>query len=88
YLAVAGGIDVPVVLGSRSTDLKAGFGGHQGRALKRGDKLPIGDASAASAAVHGPAFGVRSPRWSGLALRADEHSQHVTLRVLPGPEFD
>jgi allophanate hydrolase subunit 2 len=40
YLAVAGGIDVPVVLGSRSTDLKAGFGGHQGRALKRGDKLP------------------------------------------------
>ncbi|MCP1571776.1 biotin-dependent carboxylase-like uncharacterized protein [Herbaspirillum rubrisubalbicans] len=88
YLAVAGGIDVPLVLDSRSTDLKAGFGGHQGRPLKRGDKLPIGDAQAASRAVHGPAFGVRSPRWSGLALRADEHSQHVTLRVLPGPEFE
>ncbi|KAF1046678.1 MAG: putative protein YbgK [Herbaspirillum frisingense] len=88
YLAVAGGIDVPLVLDSRSTDLKAGFGGHQGRALRRGDKLPLGDAQQAEAAVHGPAFGVRSPRWSGLALREDEHSRHVTLRVLPGPEFD
>lgn len=88
YLAVAGGIDVPLLLGSRSTDLKAGFGGHEGRALKRGDKLAIGDAQAAARAVHGPAFGMRSPRWSGLGLRADEHSQHVTLRVLPGPEFE
>lgn len=88
YLAVAGGIDVPPVLGSRSTDLKAGFGGHQGRALKRGDKLPIGDAAHAAAVAHGPAFGVRSPRWSALAMREDENSGHVTLRVLPGPEFD
>ena len=42
WLAVAGGIDVPLVLGSRSTDLKAGFGGHEGRALKKGDKLALG----------------------------------------------
>jgi len=88
YLAVAGGIDVPLLLGSRSTDLKAGFGGHQGRALRRGDKLPIGDATQAATVVSGPAFGVRTPRWSGLAAQADEHSQHVTLRVLPGPEFE
>jgi antagonist of KipI len=42
WLAVSGGIDVPVMLGSRSTDLRAGFGGHQGRALRDGDVLPLG----------------------------------------------
>ena len=39
YLAISGGIDVPVVLGSRSTDLRARFGGFDGRALKAGDRL-------------------------------------------------
>ena len=39
YLAVAGGIDVPVVMGSRSTYLKGGFGGLNGRALEAGDIL-------------------------------------------------
>jgi biotin-dependent carboxylase-like uncharacterized protein len=40
YLAVHGGLDVPVVLGSRSTLLVAGLGGHLGRVLRRGDTLP------------------------------------------------
>lgn len=40
YLAVAGGLDLPVVLGSRSTYLRAGIGGFSGRALQRGDVLP------------------------------------------------
>lgn len=39
YLCVAGGFLVPEVLGSCSTDLKAGFGGYQGRLLKTGDHL-------------------------------------------------
>lgn len=39
YVALQGGIDVPEVLGSRSTYLKAGLGGHEGRALRRGDVL-------------------------------------------------
>ncbi len=42
YLAVRGGIDVPICLGSRSTDLRNRLGGLQGRALKRGDLLAIG----------------------------------------------
>ncbi len=42
YLAVAGGIDVPVVLGSRSTYTLGALGGHQGRKLEAGDVLPIG----------------------------------------------
>ena len=42
YLCVAGGIDVPVVLGSRSTYALGALGGHEGRALRAGDVLPVG----------------------------------------------
>lgn len=42
YLAVAGGIDVPVVMGSRSTYLRGRIGGLDGRALRKGDILPVG----------------------------------------------
>jgi antagonist of KipI len=42
WLAVSGGIDVPLVLGSRSTDLRAQFGGFEGRTLRDGDVIPLG----------------------------------------------
>jgi biotin-dependent carboxylase-like uncharacterized protein len=42
YIAVSGGIDVPPVLGSRSTYALGAFGGYQGRAVKAGDVLPVG----------------------------------------------
>ncbi|MDP9024652.1 MAG: hypothetical protein M3N13_04650, partial [Candidatus Eremiobacteraeota bacterium] len=41
-LAIDGGIDVVPVLGSRSTDIAAGFGGFDGRALVHGDRIPVG----------------------------------------------
>ncbi len=41
YLHVGGGIDVPTILGSRATHLRAGLGGHQGRALRSNDLLPL-----------------------------------------------
>jgi len=41
YVAFAGGIDVPVLMGSRATDLKSGFGGFEGRGLIRGDQLAL-----------------------------------------------
>ena len=44
YLAVAGGFDVVRVLGSAATDLRSGFGGHEGRALQPGDRLATGRA--------------------------------------------
>jgi biotin-dependent carboxylase-like uncharacterized protein len=43
-LAVSGGVDVPMVLGSRSTLLSAAIGGLEGRRLRTGDTLPIGSA--------------------------------------------
>src|SRR5437588_4753493 len=42
WLAISGGINVPLVLGSRSTDLRGNFGGHEGRVLRDGDLLPLG----------------------------------------------
>ena len=44
YLAVAGGIDVPVFMHSRSTYTLIGLGGHEGRALQEGDELEVGEA--------------------------------------------
>ncbi len=83
-LAVAGGIDVPVVIGARATDLKSGFGGFEGRGLLRGDSLPLGPAPAPSKAlVEG--FGLDPVplrgHWpaTGAPLR---------LRVLPAAEID
>lgn len=51
YLAVAGGVQVPAVLGSRSTYVPAGFGGFEGRALRAGDALALDAAAPALAAA-------------------------------------
>ena len=46
YVAVGGGFDVPMVLGSRATHVASGMGGVHGRALRSGDRLPVGVARA------------------------------------------
>jgi antagonist of KipI len=46
YLCVRGGLAVPLVFGSASTQLLTGLGGHEGRPLRSGDRLPIGTATA------------------------------------------
>ena len=55
YLAVAGGLDVPIVLGSRSTYLRSHFGGHEGRPLRPGDRLARGPSGEATAERRMPA---------------------------------
>ncbi|MCC6426407.1 MAG: biotin-dependent carboxyltransferase [Phycisphaerales bacterium] len=47
YLCIGGGIAVEPVMGSASTYLIAGFGGFEGRALRRGDRVPLGEAASA-----------------------------------------
>ena len=42
YIAISGGIDVPIVLGSRSTYTLGALGGYKGRVLAAGDELPVG----------------------------------------------
>lgn len=71
YIAVAGGIDVPTVLGSRSTYARARLGGVEGRALVRGDVLSSGARGAPGAR--------RGVDIRHLGLQRD------SMRLIPGP---
>lgn len=71
-LAIRGGVDVPVYLGSRSTFTLGRFGGHEGRALERGDVLRIGSAQDVAPGALPP----------GMAPRFTNHWQ---VGVLVGP---
>jgi len=73
YVAAAGGIDVPMVLGSRSTYGLGAFGGFQGRKLQAGDVLAIG------APAPGAKAGRRVPEELVTAL-----PKELQLRVVPG----
>jgi antagonist of KipI len=93
YLAVAGGIDVPRVLGSRSTYLRAGLGGIEGRAVRRGDKLPVGAvASPRYPKLNALAFtsnsGFAAPHWAASVHpeRLDRSPQ--VLRFVPGRHWE
>ena len=79
YLALAGGLDVAPVLGSRSTDLKAGFGGHEGRTLAAGDRLGILRPAAGHRTARAGGFGVAPPALEDTpallrAIPAREHA--------------
>jgi urea carboxylase len=71
YLAVRGGLAVPSALGSRSTFLLGGFGGHEGRALAKGDVL------------HAGAHTVAEP--SSVAGTLPRLGECWELRVIAGP---
>ncbi len=74
YIAFSGGIDVPVIMGSRSTYLRAGIGGYMGRALKTGDELKLGE----------PAGIMLRRNIPDDLLPA--YDQNVTVRICRGPE--
>jgi len=76
YLAVRGGIDVPLVLGSRATLLVAGLGGHEGRALRKGDALPVG-----------PSFDPGTAPPVPASIR-DDVDPHAPIRIVPGPDHE
>jgi len=76
YIGVAGGIDVPVILGSRSTYGLGAFGGFQGRKLQAGDIVPVGTHKGT------PKLGRRVP--DGLAMPLPKE---LELRVVPGLYF-
>ena len=72
YLAVSGGIDIPVVLGSRSTYTLGALGGHRGRALQPADHLPLGGGAGSPEGRTVPGKLRRMP------------STPAELRVIPG----
>jgi biotin-dependent carboxylase-like uncharacterized protein len=72
YIAVSGGIDVPLALGSRSTYAIGALGGFKGRAIAAGDELPVGKGKGAAEGRSVPKDLRRAP------------GATAQLRVLPG----
>jgi urea carboxylase len=70
YVAIQGGLDVPRVLGSRSTFILGGFGGHDGRPLEAGDRIPLGR---------------QENLLTPLSVELPTMSASWEVRVIPGP---
>lgn len=77
YLAVAGGFAVLQVIGGKGTDLRAGFGGWHGRALRTDDVLPIN-----------PGARKITGRWRVHPELLPAFGNPATIRVLPGAQQD
>lgn len=91
YLAVAGGLAVPAVLGSSATYLRAGLGGHEGRALKTGDRIecatPTDTGHQLWQQLATTGAGWAPAGWAPAAALYGAGASH-TIRVLQGPEYE
>lgn len=79
YIAFAGGIQVPPVLGSRSTFIRGQYGGLEGRALKAGDALPTGEARHHFREIAGRTL---HPKW------IPDYKKERPIRFIWGPQAD
>jgi urea carboxylase len=78
YVAASGAFDVPEYMGSRATFTVGGFGGFEGRGLKKGDRVRLKPAGAPAGQV-------------GRRLRTDRRPQHGThweIEAMRGPQAD
>ena len=78
WLAISGGIDVPLVLRSRSTDLRSAFGGYEGRTLRDGDRLPLGAPSVSVERATKIFSNRRVVRWTAPSS---------WIKTIPGPRI-
>jgi antagonist of KipI len=90
WLAVAGGVDVPLVMGSRSTYRRAGIGGHHGRPLLAGDKLKVFPAAGWARHI---ADSLRSGKrrataWTVRPETLGKPAAAGIVRAVRGPEWD
>ncbi|HEY8995044.1 MAG TPA: biotin-dependent carboxyltransferase family protein, partial [Lacunisphaera sp.] len=90
WLAIAGGIDVPLVLGSRTTYRRGGFGGHQGRPLAVGDVLKTFAANerAESIRVSLSSTKKRATAWTVRPETVGKPAPKGAVRAMCGPEWD
>jgi len=82
WLAISGGIDVPAILASRSTDLRAQFGGFQGRTLRDGDVIPVGHRPESSTTAKGISSWTAPHGWVSPAR------YQSTLRFVRGSDWN
>ena len=83
WLAISGGIDVPVVLASRSTDLRANFGGLEGRTVRDGDRLSLREFRQSETAA---TAGISS--WTAPHDWVSPASRHPNLRFIRGVDWN
>ncbi|GAB3818147.1 5-oxoprolinase subunit C family protein [Pontibacter rugosus] len=94
YLAVAGGVAVPKVMQSRATYLRAGIGGLQGRALKSGDELQVGEYNETNRAIlselllHNSNAAFTEASWSPDPELLPDYEESPVLRAMRGTEYD
>lgn len=82
WVAISGEIDVPPVLGSRSTDLRAGFGGLEGRALRDGDIIRLGNRPRST-----PAATDKISSWTGPHDWVSPAKRYPVLRFVRGSDW-
>jgi len=83
WLAISGGIDVPILLESRSSDLRGSFGGFEGRALRDGDVVPLG---ARPGPLKPPTTGIGS--WTAPHDWVNRAKRDPLLRFIRGADWD
>jgi antagonist of KipI len=88
WLAISGGIDVPLVLGSRSTDLRGNFGGHEGRALRDGDVLSLSKERRFEIADDLKRRFQTAAPWGAPATWAAIAQKNAVLRIVKGTDWD
>jgi antagonist of KipI len=88
WLAISGGIDLPSILGSRSTDLRASFGGMDGRSLRAGDEFPLGAIPARATAFSRALATSRVGHWSAPANWTSTAVSRAVLRVIRGADWN
>ncbi|MFC5591966.1 biotin-dependent carboxyltransferase family protein [Sporosarcina soli] len=89
YIAFAGGIDVPEVMGSKSTYMRAGIGGYKGRALQKGDVFSCGKMGEQSRSLNREWEDLREHlTWTVNYNALVNLEQTQTIHVLKGTEFD
>jgi antagonist of KipI len=95
YLAVAGGYDIPAVMGSKSTYLRAGIGGFAGRALQQADVLSLQNPLSTqacrlikqlNAALTAREF--TATDWCAAKAHIPDASQPITVRVTGGSQYE
>jgi antagonist of KipI len=90
YIGISGGVDAPPVLGSRATHVTTRMGGWCGRALRRGDRLPLGTVAGARMNPFKRGLVAPSPASAerGAAAPSSNASDPVVVRLLSGPQDD
>ena len=88
WLGISGEIDVPIVLGSRSTDLRTNLGGFDGRALRDGDEIALGENSKHAQSLVDLLREQRISSWSPPHDWSSPAQREPILRVMRGSDWN